>query len=419
MSNSHLRRLVTRGYHESVVRRSFLLLFLLGPAFAINLVLYYAAAALLSPESFGLFYIAITTANLLYSGSFILNVFCARYLVFVAGAAGEAAAGVARNRLQLLISQWGAAGALAAILALFGVGKWIGVQSWAIVILIVLDAYSAYVIDINRAFLQSLRRTLPLGAVTLGWTILRFLLGIAGMAWFGTAWGGMLGVVLAAVLVLVAFYFFMPPTDRDAAQSYPELPSLSQLAPVVVGYVSLIAVSNLDVLLTYLLLADNALGTYSASSVFPKGILVLVTPVLQMLYPLMVGHEKAPPNVRVILQKSSGVILLLASALALGIFLFDGLLCGGAWGLKLCQPRPLGLLLISAVTLSVLRVLVLYQSARGRDWMALSMLLPAAVYVWVAMNSSHLVDTIALEFMAFSAALLLYYGGLTVLAERR
>ena len=419
MSNSALRGLVSRRYGDSVVRRTLLLLCLLGPAFAINFVLYYVAAALLSAENFGVFYIAVTIANVLYSGSFVLNIFFTRYLVSVIHTAGEGAAYTARDRIQGVVLRWGVPGALAGTLALFAAGQWIGVRSWGLVVLIVLDAFSAYIIDINRVLLQGLRRTLWLGAVTLGWMVLRFVLGVAGMAWFATAWGGMLGVVLAGAVVLAAFLLFMSAADKAAAQQIPALPSVRALLPVVLGYVSLIAVSNLDVLLTYLLLADQSLGAYSASSVFPKGILIVVTPLLQMLYPMMVGHEKAPPNIKVIFRKSTGVILLLSSAMALGVLAFSGILCGGPFGLKLCQPVPLRYLLISAVMLSVLRALVLYQSARGRDWAALSMLLPAAGYLWVAEVSSRSVETIAVQFTIFSVALLVCYSSLTFFADRR
>jgi O-antigen/teichoic acid export membrane protein len=418
MTISDIRTLISRGYGNSVVRRSFLLLCLMGPAFAINFALYYAAAALLPAEGFGLFYIAVTTANVLYSGSFVLNIFFTRHLVSVVHAAGETAAYAARDRIQSLVLRWGALGAVAGILALSLIGKWIGIQSLAIVILIVLDAYSAYVIDTNRAFLQSLRKTLPLGGITLIWMALRFGLAVAGMVAFGTTWGGLLGGVLATGLVTVVFSFFISSAKPAAAQHLPALPSVRELVPIIFGYVSLIAVSNLDVLLTYLLLKDDALGAYSASSVFPKGILVVVTPLLQMLYPMMVGRNEAQLDIRRVFQKSVVVILALSGVIAIGVFGFSGLLCGGTWGLKLCQPFPLELLLISAVTLSVLRALVLYQSARGRDWMAVSMLVPAAAYLWIALASDRNVTTVAIEFTAFSGLLLVYYSGLTLLKER-
>jgi O-antigen/teichoic acid export membrane protein len=419
MSSSTIRALVSRGYRDSVVRRSFILLCLIGPAFAINLVLYYVAGTLLSPENFGLFYIAITTVNVLYSGSFVLNIFFTRYLVSVIQTAGEPAAHFARSRIVGLTIRWGALGALVCTLALAGFGKLIGIQSLAIVVLIVLDAYSSYIVDINRAFLQSQRRTVLLGTITLTWMALRFLLAVAGMALFGAVWAGVLGAVLAAPVTIAFFSLFIYSEKVGRPQSFPPLPSARALVPVVLGYVSLIVVSNLDVLLIYLLLKNEALGTYSSSSILPKGILVVVTPLLQMLYPMMVSYEKAPPNVRIVFQRSTGVIFVLASVMALGVFEFSGVLCGGPWGLKLCRHFPLQFLLISAVMLSVLRVVVLYQSARGRDWLALSMLAPAAAYLWIAEASSHNVDTIAVQFAVFSALVLAYFGGLTLLAERR
>jgi hypothetical protein len=416
MTISDIQALISRGYSDSVVRRSLLLLCLLGPAFAINFALYYAAAALLPAEGFGLFYIAVTTANVLYSGSFVLNLFFTRHLVSVVQAAGESAAYAARGRIESLVLRWGALGAIAGIVSLSLIGKWIGIQSSWIIILIVLDAYSAYIIDINRAFLQCLRKTLALGTITLIWMATRFGLAVAGMALVGTTWAGLLGVVLAAGFILVVFPFFSASAKYTTPQAVRALPSFRELVPVVFGYVTLIIVSNLDILLTYVLLKDDALGAYSASSVFPKGILVIVTPLLQMLYPMMVGRHDAALDMRV-LRKSVVVIFALSSVIALGVFVFSGLLCGGAWGLNLCQPLPLELLLISAVALSVLRALVLYQSARGRDGMALSMLVPAAAYLWFALKSDRSVATIAMDFTAFSGLLLLFYGGATILVD--
>ena len=418
MTISGLRNLVSRGYDNSVLRRSIILLSLMGPAFAINFALYYAAAAFLPPEGFGLFYIAVTTANVLYSGSFVLNIFFTRHLVSVVRSDGRSAAYAARGRIQSVVLRWGALAAAAVILILSLIGKWIGIQSLAIVVLIVLDAFTAYIIDIDRAFLQSLRKTLPLGAITLIWMALRFGLAVSGMALFGTTWGGLLGVVLAAIFVQILFKFLISSSKSAPPRALPALPPIRELVPVVFGYFSLIVVSNLDVLLTYLLLKDDALGTYSASSVFPKGILVVVTPLLQMLYPMMVGRSETPRDIRRVFQKSVVVVLALSSVIAVGVFVFSGLLCGGTWGLKLCQSYPLDLLLISAVTLSVLRALVLYQSARGRDWIALSMLIPAAVYISIALISDRNVTAVSMEFAAFCGMLLLYFGGLTLLAER-
>jgi len=419
MTMQDLRILASRGYGNSVVRRTVLLLCLMGPAFAVSLLLYYVAAELLAPGPFGLLYVAITISNVLYSGSFVLNLFFTRHLAFVVNIASASAAYAARGPIQRLIVRYGAFAALACMLLLFGLGQKLGVQSWPIIILIVLDAYSAYVIDVDRAVLQSLRKTVYLGGVSLLWMLLRFLLGVGGMVLLGTAAGALLGIVLASLIVMAGLALLFAAADANAPKELPTLPSFRALVPVVLGYGSLIIVSNADVLLAYLLLRGDTLGVYSASSVLPKGILVVVTPLLQMLYPMMVWHDKAPPNIRLIVQKSAGTIFLLASAMALAVFAFSGLLCGGSWGLRLCQPFPLKYLLAATVMLSVLRALVLIQSARGRDWMAVSLLVPAAAYLWIAAVSDHGVETLATEFMVFTGALLLYFGVVSLVVDYR
>jgi hypothetical protein len=182
---------------------------------------------------------------------------------------------------------------------------------------------------------------------------------------------------------------------------------------VISGYVTLIGVSNLDILLSYLILRGGALGVYSGSSVFPKGILVFVTPLLQMLYPIMAGHERAPTQVKIIFQKSVAVVLLLAAGMALVVLALSQLVCGTSWGLQSCRPGPLQILLISAVLLSGLRALVFYNSARGRDWIAVSMLLPAAGYTWIALLSPQSVDTrcCSIHDILFALAPLLLHDG--------
>lgn len=420
MKLSDIHALASRGYSDSVVRQSFVLLCLMGPAFAINLALYYVAARLLSGNSFGLFYIAVTAGNVLYSGSTVLNIFFTRYFVIVIRTSGEAAVYAAWKNIHYLIARWSASGFPASILVLFGIGKWIGVESWSIIVLIVLDAFTAYLIDVDRALLQSLRKTVALGSLTLAWMALRFLLGVAGMALFKTAWAGLFGAILAAALILVVLSAMFSARVRANLQLVSPLPPPRALLAVICGYGSLILVSNLDVLLTYLVLSDSAVGAYSASSVFPKGILVVVTPLLQMLYPTMIrGSKAATPHNMAVLQKCAVVIFLLSGAIGLSVFLFSGVLCGGTWGLRLCQPGPLGYLLISAVCLSVLRVLVFYESAWARDWMSISLLVPAAAYVLIAAMSERSIETVALQFTVFSAVVLLYYCALSLATEHQ
>ena len=174
-------------------------------------------------------------------------------------------------------------------------------------------------------------------------------------------------------------------------------------------------------LLTYLVLSDSAIGAYSASSVFPKGILVVVTPVLQMLYPTMVGRDKvALPHNRIILQKCAGVIFLLSGAIGFGVFQFSGLLCGGTWGFKIVPTgsadifvdfrrltfRSAGVGILSIGERAGLDVDFHADSCRG--------ICMDRGSVWHVQSRRS-----PCEFTVFSAVLLVYYSALSLAAERR
>ena len=51
--------------------------------------------------------------------------------------------------------------------------------------------------------------------------------------------------------------------------------------------------------------------------------------------------------------------------------------------------------------------------------MAVSLLVPAAAYLWIAAVSDHSVETLATEFMAFTSSLLLYFGIVSLIVDHR
>ena len=74
---------VSSDYHQSIVRRTTILCGLVVPGFTANFLVYFFSAKLLPANQFGLFYVALTVGNVLYSGSNILNAFLTRHLVNV------------------------------------------------------------------------------------------------------------------------------------------------------------------------------------------------------------------------------------------------------------------------------------------------------------------------------------------------
>jgi hypothetical protein len=415
---SQIKRLAGHRYRRSVFRRTVLLLALLVPAYCANLAVMYFAADLLSVEQFGLFYVANTLGNILFSGSFILNMFLTRHLVSLVQIAGEAATFTRMRQVERMVVLWGAVIAGVIFVAMLSISSRLGVQSYLVVLFVVLDAYTAYVAELGRVMLQSLRHTLLLGSYTLLWMVLRFLLCIAGILTFGTVWGALGGVVAAAVVVYGGFHVWVTRNAAGMRAAAAPLLPLATLIPAVLGYGLSIVVSNLDIVLGYLLLSQTELGVYSASSIFPKAMLVVTTPLLQMLFPMMVGGEQSRLERLVVLGKIGMAMLALASAGAALVWQLSPWVCGGAWGMPLCDRSLLHILLLSVVPLVLLRLLVLHGFSRGRDWFAAWLTLPTLVYLWIAMNSAPGNTAMAEQFTLFSAVAFAFFFMITIIAPR-
>jgi O-antigen/teichoic acid export membrane protein len=390
------------------------LLIFIGPAFLANLLVYYFTARILSAENFGLFYVAVTIGNVAFSGSLVLNIFFTRYLVQIgATEAGNTIA--ATRRIQRVVAFWGAIVSLAVVAMLAGLSRSFGAQSPLVVLLIVADTYASYLADLGRAFLQSRRQTWQLGCFTFIWMALRLAFCVLGSAAFGTVWAALLGSASAAVLVIIGFQFLMAhaarrdPSAITARDKPPKLPGLTTLLPVALGYGLLMAISNLDVLLIYFLLKDQEIGVYSASSVFPKGILVVTMPVSQMLFAMMMGDHASDHVFRTVVRKTMWVIAALTVAAAFSVWLASPWLCGGSFGLTLCAPAPLHVLLVSAVILCVLRMTVLLEFVRQRDWLILSLIVPTSVYLLVAWRTKPELDQLAVQFTFFTGVTLVFF----------
>jgi O-antigen/teichoic acid export membrane protein len=404
------RGLVRHRYHESVFRRAAILLMLVVPAFAANMLVAYGAAALLAPDEFGIFYVANTISNVLFSGSVVLNMVFTRYLVGIELRQDRRAMPFGLGRLESAVVSWGAIAAAVVFGTLWTIGSRVGMQSDVILLLVVLDVYTAYVADLGRILLQSMRRTIPLGLYTLAWMALRLALCMVGLWVFRTVWGGFLGIVASAVVVASILHVWAAKQRRTLRVDVPPVPSLLTMLPVLVGYGLTITVSNLDVLLSYFLLDGDELGAYSASSVFPKAIVVVIMPLMQMLFPMAIGTGPSGRQANVILAKSAVVLVVAALCGTIATWMLSGAICGGTWGLKHCEVGTLSVLLWSVVPLVLLRAVVLLQFARGVDWLAASLALPVICYLWVIWETRPDYLELAQGFTIFSVASLVFLG---------
>jgi O-antigen/teichoic acid export membrane protein len=405
------------GYRQSIVRRTVILCGLILPGFVANFFIYFFTARLLTQEQFGLYYLASTVGAILLSGSVVLNAFLTRYLVHVGQASGADAIVSAMLRLERHVVTIGAILTTVLFLLFLAAMKQIGVQSPIIILLIILDSYASYVADLGRVLLQSQGRTLALGIYSSTWMALRLGFCIVGALLFETVWGVYCGSVLSTTLAFVAFHFWtLRTTDNRASPASVHLPVLA-LLPSVAGYGLMVLVSNLDVLFGYYVLSQSDLGAYSASSVFPKAALVVIMPLLQMLIPAMMGVDLSRRSFFLVVARIGGIILALSLSGSVLVWLLSHQLCGGHWGLKLCEPPILGILLISVIPLSLLRTLVVIEFARGRELLLLWLAVPAVAYslfIWV---SSPTMKNLAVGFSAFSFIAFVFFVAVCLIAH--
>ncbi len=416
-ATARFRSLLTARYQSSIVRRVAVLLIFIGPAFLINLLVYYFTARILDAEDFGLFYIAVTLGNVAFSGSLVLNIFFTRFLVQVE-AKQEKAVVIATHRIQRVVGLWGGLVAIGAVLLLAPLSKSMKVHSPLIVLLVIADTYAAYLGDLGRAYLQARRKTWQLGTYTLVWMGLRLSLCVLGAVIFGTVWATLAGSVLSGCAIVAVFQIVLARDSASGPMEVPGLPKLTALAPVALGYGLLILVSNLDIILTYFLLHGPEIGIYSASSVFPKGILVATTPIVQMLFAVMMGDREAAGAFRIAMYKVIWVIVALSASAALGVWVLSPWLCGGNFGLKLCAPAPLHVLLFSSLLLSVLRITVLLEFVQQRDWLILSLTLPTLAFLAFSWQSKPGIEALAQQFTIFAAATLIFFASIQWAARR-
>jgi O-antigen/teichoic acid export membrane protein len=413
----NVRLKVGSGYQGSIIRRTVILCGLVLPGFAANFLVYFFTVQLLTPDQFGLFYVALTIGNVLSAGSNILNVYLTRHLVHIGDKGGVHAIVHTMLRLERHIASIGATLSIALFLLLLVAAQRIGVQSPIIILLIILDTYTAYVADLGRVLLQSLRRTTALGLYTTGWLFLRFGLCIVGSLLLRTVWGALSGIVLSAIIVIATFHLWVLRAARDNRESPAVTLHLFSLVPAATGYGLIVLISNLDVLFGYFVLGQTELGIYSASSVFPKAALVVITPLLQMLIPAMVGEDPSKRPFIAVAARIGGVILALTAAGSALTWLLADQLCGGHWGLKLCTPPVLGILLISVVPLSLLRTLVVIEFARGRELLLLWLIVPAIAYSAFVWLSTPTMSALATGFAIFSMIAFVFFAAVCLIAQ--
>jgi len=236
---------------------------------------------------------------------------------------------------------------------------------------------------------------------------------------FRTVSGALAGVVMSTVLVFIGFHFWVSASASCSTDHSTPLPSIIKSIPSIFGYMLSIGISNIDSLQSYVQLNHTDLGFYSASSVFPKTMLVLITPLLQMLFPMMITSAKDMRRPFLIVGKIAGAMLVLVAGGVATLWLGSGIVCGGSWGMPLCDATLFHILLLSALPLTMLRLLVLAEFANGHDRVVLWLVLPLVGYLLFCAPFLSAPRVLAESFVIFAVGVLAFGLGVSAISIRR
>jgi hypothetical protein len=142
-------------------------------------------------------------------------------------------------------------------------------------------------------------------------------------------------------------------------------------------------------------------------------------PLLQVLFPAMIGEGLPGDETRGVVWKITTALTLATLGGIASVLLFSPWLCGGRWGVRLCEPRVMSVLLVSILPLSLLRMAVLLQFARGRDWLPLWLAVPTLAYVFAVYSRDSTVDGMAMTFAEFAVVCFIFFMSMHLAAAAR
>jgi O-antigen/teichoic acid export membrane protein len=354
---------------HSIIRSSLIATpaFVLGHAFNYGLMI--TANRLLTTNTFGRLYTAISLLNVLYTPAIVLAFLFGRHFAIVySGGGRDAVAQELRELFHRQLIVGAAAVAVVAVMLLFFASA-VGADAFVLLLLVPATAFAVYLLEMLRSSLQGMLAFVAYSVAWIAWCAGQYSFAVIGLLLTGTAWAGMAGIFLAtAAVMLVMFLWITRRARRDPrgeARSWPPFRILGAL-PFAVEYGVFVLVNNIDVLIAYLVLSNDNLGVYAASAVLPKAIVTATQPVSQVMLPVMAASSEGQQFGKVALIKALGFCAVVAAAGAGVLYLGSGLACNSSLGLRFCAPTLLTILALAAIPLGMLRVLVVACLAVGR-----------------------------------------------------
>ncbi len=414
--------------NASVFRRGIGLLAITAPAALLNLGLSYLASKWLGAEDFGIYYTAITAINVAFAPATIMNLFFTRAIAATGAEQGADHAKEASEKVFRLIASWGAVAAFSLIsfaVIAWGLGAGFSVLVACGVALVI---YVSYCAEVGRITLQSGNKFFGLGLFTLGWMTSRFIGGALGIYLLRNVWGGLLGIALATILPIFVLFrpwkmigrrFFRPWAHQEGGdQNLLALVRFSSFLKLSAGFMLFMIVAHADILIAYRVLTPEQLSTYSASAVLPKGMLVLTLPLIQLLFPLIVGERASARPARMLIVRGAFLTLVVSAAGALMIDLLSGPLCTSSYGIASCDAGLMRFGLLAIVAMCLLRLAISVDYASHLDYvpLTLSLSLVSAAFA-LGVDAQWTTQTLSQGYFYFSLATLSGYAVFSVAAR--
>lgn len=169
-------------------------------------------------------------------------------------------------------------------------------------------------------------------------------------------------IISAVILMSILLRRAGEVPQRGEIQSWQPL-EFRGILPFAIEYGLFVLITNTDILIAYLVLSNQDLGVYAASSVLPKAIVTATQPVSQIMLPVMkaMGGNERPRTAAFL--KAIAICAVFSVAGAALLFYSGNLVCNERFGIRFCSPSLLGILALSAIPLGLIRIQVVARLA--------------------------------------------------------
>lgn len=400
---------------HSIVRRSLLVVAFVIFGHAFNYLLIFIANRTIDATAFGRFYAAWVTLNIIVTPGMVLALFLTRYYTDVFQAHGSAGVFAGVMHAIRTLAPWVAATVIVLEIALYFAGMRIS-DSVVLIALLPVTAASIFAVELVRAALPSMLRSILFGIVWVVWCFLQCGFGTIGLLLLRSVWAAYAGMCLGNVLTLVALMYLLRQVCGSSSTNAVPAPGhldLLEVLPFCSAYAGFVLLNNVDILIAYFALNTTQLGVYSAAAVLPKAIVTATQPIAQIILPILIAVKSQAAQMRHAVIRAIGVTAAMGLA-ALGILWgASSAVCGRGFGIRYCEPNLMIALAMAAVCLAVTRVAITVDLGQKLYWLAHLPLFGCLLFAVVELIARPTTDGLASSYAWTSFWILVAFASLS------